>query len=203
MFAASIGRRHLNWLCGATRFLQNQIYTSAYFNRGTWYTNIARAKWINCNTRFMRIHKILLDDYASMVIPYVLCAWCFLFRSGIYIVLTVSILPQLSHIDTECIAENIHVTADTYLLSDPYNGVICSSVCNNGNVSKFDNATGIRYRTIRSKQNVKYTIIYEECKNIRGTLPGHYREPPNVLFIAPIHFSSRNWPSRNKKISSG
>jgi len=109
--------------------------------RNTKFSRTATLQWLYHTARFIRV--------------------TFLFRSGIYIILTVSILPQLSRIDTKCIDRqeyDIHVIVDTYLLSDPYNGEICLNVYNNVstyNISKFDDATSIRYRTKRSKQNEK------------------------------------------------
>jgi len=82
--------------------------------RNTKFFRTATLQWLYHTARFIRV--------------------TFLFRNGIYIILTVSILPQLSHIDTKCIDRqeyDIHVIADTYLLSDPYNGEICLNVYNN------------------------------------------------------------------------
>jgi len=125
--------------------------------RNTKFFRTAALQWLHHTARFIRV--------------------TFLFRSGIYIILTVSILPQLSHIDTKCIDRqeyDIHVIADTYLLSDPYNEEICLNVCNDGNISKFDDATSVRYRTKRSKQNEKkkndILNLYRLSWDITGTL---------------------------------
>lgn len=74
---------------------------------------------------------------------------------------------------------------------------------NNGNISTFDNATSVRYRTRRSKQNEKQKRYVKFLQNVVGDIlyRGYYHESPDVLFIASILFGldPRDRSSRDKK----
>jgi len=106
--------RYLKWLLGILGFCKIKSAQVHIFQwRCLVYIVYAQLNTVIRTVCCHAEHKIPSDSYASMAIPY--REFCtvrvtFLFRSGIYVVLTVSILPQLSHIDTKCIGNTMYTS---------------------------------------------------------------------------------------------
>lgn len=188
----------MNWLFGIFDFSEIKfkcIYIYFYKDIGAQRTRTNESIVILITVFCHAKHKILSDGYASIVTPYCAFAMTFLFRSGIYIVLTVSILPQLSHIDTECREYDIHVIALilTYLLSDPYSEKIRLNVYN---IVTFLNLT--IQQAYGTEQNVisRNDIKEDDISNLYRNVGGHYRDiitDHRMSFLSHCIFYGLKW----------